>query len=544
MTPFDGQAVGTSAINAVSGAPAPNTTIVDLNLADRIRGVTYLPIPKRVAHHVLHLGSNHDSTLSSVTNALTSDASMSALLLSLANQPPFSMDRSATKLSAITDQFGFEIINSLSITYALVGRFNQTAVPAELHTAAWTASLFKAVMAEQFIMLTNPILREEAYLCGLLQNIMVPWMIAQLPDGASDVAAVALAFRDSASQRCVFGSDHAQLGGRYTQRLGLPDVYRDVITHQNDRDILADRVGDRMLIEAVLLATEVPVLLDHHRQDQLTELRMRVEGTLTACGIDPDEYWNHVRMQFDSIQEPMQRDAQDGNTEDLLDTAAVTLASGVGILVRNMSSVLTQSKDIAAKVTGLRSQCDQLETKATRDQLTTILNRAGFTELAEKRIKDAGFLNVPIALAYYDCNKFKQINDNYGHDYGDQALMIAANAMSKAARKFDVVGRLGGDEFVMLLFDRARDETMAVVRDVLADVASQTISASNATISFSLSAGVTYVPPPTGSCTLDELLKQSDALMYNAKRSDGEKIRIEDVVAADDSEAESVASTC
>ncbi len=522
-----------SPVVAMSDNPSKLT---GADVARQAESVTCLPVPEQVANHFFRIAHDPETSLEDFHSAIASDASLTSMFLSLANQPPFCTDRSTTRVSAFTDQLGLETTSALAVAYALAGRFNASTAPSDLHNALWTASLFKAVVARQFSLVANPIMREQAFICGLLQDIFVPWLVARTPLDKAPVASIADIFENVESQDDLFGCSHAELGGKHLSRLGLPQLYCNAVTFHHDLDALTEHVGDAILAEAIQIASRLPHVLDGSHSEDLSSLREEVAARVDLYGLSSDEFWKNVRLEFDALRSPMSHRADGVTTEELLRKTSVVHAAGVTILVRNMSSVLTQSADIAAKATGLRSQCDQLETKATVDQLTDILNRAGFTEMAEKRLQDAGILNVPVSLVFCDCNKFKQINDNFGHDYGDQALIIAATAMKSISRKFDVVGRLGGDEFVALLFDRTKDQAIDIVRQILADVASQTINAGGEQIRFSLSAGIAHVQHAIRTTALDDLLHRGDQLMYEAKRGEGEKIRAVEIVPNDKTE--------
>lgn len=88
---------------------------------------------------------------------------------------------------------------------------------------------------------------------------------------------------------------------------------------------------------------------------------------------------------------------------------------------------------------------------ATLDDLTKISNRRGFVSLAQKSLNICARHAIPATLVYFDVDKFKLINDKFGHTEGDNALQAFAKLMQKAFRDSDVYGRLGGDEFALLL---------------------------------------------------------------------------------------------
>jgi diguanylate cyclase (GGDEF)-like protein len=89
---------------------------------------------------------------------------------------------------------------------------------------------------------------------------------------------------------------------------------------------------------------------------------------------------------------------------------------------------------------------------ATRDSLTGTLNRVGFFEAAEAELSRARRNGAGIATLVLDFDKFKSVNDKFGHAAGDQLLTACAATMRRALRKEDLLARFGGDEFVVLLY--------------------------------------------------------------------------------------------
>ena len=154
---------------------------------------------------------------------------------------------------------------------------------------------------------------------------------------------------------------------------------------------------------------------------------------------------------------------------------------------------------------------------ATLDELTLISNRRGFLTLADNIQKVCRRKKMPISIILFDLNKFKQINDKYGHHEGDFALKQFAEVMRSVFRDSDVIGRLGGDEFVVMLTD-ASDETnsIALERFKLA------IDATNGDIKkpylIEYSAGVASFPYDTEQ-SVEEMIAQADAAMYEQKHN-------------------------
>jgi len=149
---------------------------------------------------------------------------------------------------------------------------------------------------------------------------------------------------------------------------------------------------------------------------------------------------------------------------------------------------------------------------AFKDSLTNLPNRRLLFELFEKYATDADRNGSKLAVLFVDIDKFKFINDDFGHEAGDYALTRVAITMVENLRKVDIAARLGGDEFVAVLKDVSSDEDALLVVDKLRYALNMNIAVNSALVHISASIGVAIYPDQSRS--LDELLKISDRSMY------------------------------
>ena len=162
----------------------------------------------------------------------------------------------------------------------------------------------------------------------------------------------------------------------------------------------------------------------------------------------------------------------------------------------------------------LEQQARELQEASVTDELTGLLNRRGFMLLADQQIKIAERNNQKLMMVFVDLNGMKFINDTFGHKMGDRALVDTASLLRKLFRGSDVIARLGGDEFVVLAVDAAAvgGPTIAVrMRRALVDH-----NAAASPFRLSLSIGTSVFDPARPS-TLDKLLSEADARMYEEK---------------------------
>jgi diguanylate cyclase (GGDEF)-like protein/PAS domain S-box-containing protein len=158
---------------------------------------------------------------------------------------------------------------------------------------------------------------------------------------------------------------------------------------------------------------------------------------------------------------------------------------------------------------------EEIRQAALVDPLTGIYNRRGFFLLAEQALRAAARHQRPYLLCFFDLNGLKEINDELGHDQGDEALYDIAEVFRSVFRSSDILGRLGGDEFVVLAEGEPSAE--AALRQRLGDELTRHNETAGRAYRLSTSVGVAIFEPRKPS-TLSALLQQADRQMYEQKR--------------------------
>jgi two-component system, cell cycle response regulator len=148
---------------------------------------------------------------------------------------------------------------------------------------------------------------------------------------------------------------------------------------------------------------------------------------------------------------------------------------------------------------------------AITDPLTGLCNRRGFFEQATEACARTAPPDGSLSAIILDIDNFKQINDSYGHETGDEAIRACARAarMEKA-----VTGRLGGDEFALLLEERTLPQAIEVAEDLRVRLATRPFDTGKGRINLTWSVGVGEGGPGD---TVDQILARADAALYNAK---------------------------
>ena len=182
-----------------------------------------------------------------------------------------------------------------------------------------------------------------------------------------------------------------------------------------------------------------------------------------------------------------------------------------GVLAWNFGVELSVFCVVAEVLSRLGATLATERRLARTDSLTGLLSRLGFLDEAQRELERAQRLGTALALAYFDLDGFKQVNDRHGHAEGDALLRRVGDEMRAALRGFDVLARLGGDEFAVLLPDT--DE--ATARQVVARLSArlhQVFAAAG--LPVGVSAGVA---DGAEARTVEALLRLADQRMYALK---------------------------
>lgn len=170
---------------------------------------------------------------------------------------------------------------------------------------------------------------------------------------------------------------------------------------------------------------------------------------------------------------------------------------------------------ILRDITKRRQQEEQLAFMATHDPLTGLPNRTLFKDRLNLALSQANRSRSKLAVMLLDLDRFKDVNDTYGHGMGDHILRSSADRLRALLRRSDTVSRLGGDEFLLLLPDigRVRDATKVAQKIVVAFRSAFTINGRELTVTSSIGVAI-Y---PHDGKDPDTLIRNADRAMYLAK---------------------------
>ena len=464
-------------------------------------------------------------------------------------------------------------VKALGMAYGVQLMAEALMLPDGLMKRFWQTTIWKAEGARLLADALCPELQDDAFMLGLLQDIGLPALLATDPGCFDDFEAVEngdwLALE---TER--FGMDHAVAGARLLAQWGVPDELCAAVAthHAPDPADIAVRPELRIpCFTAALLPHQPDRPLDEPAFARLELLRGKLLGDRFPATQDMlDAIARRALGRIDEREQP--------DTDNPAASAAQILAPILQTVARTTAELVGQSiaGDACAAPRPEPPQSDALEDlrhQAYTDELTRLLSRRGFRQLAEQRLASVRMAaantaggnaaaNTPgdaarplfasanadrrihagagtpaaddaspekprpqrgaACLIMLDLNKFKPINDTYGHAAGDRALRGIADTLRKCVRSTDVLGRLGGDEFVLLLDhipEEAARRQAHRIHEQCSGFKVEVAEGVRVEIGFSL--GAAWHPALDAHPSLDDLIGIADAAMYRAKRADG-----------------------
>jgi diguanylate cyclase (GGDEF)-like protein len=193
--------------------------------------------------------------------------------------------------------------------------------------------------------------------------------------------------------------------------------------------------------------------------------------------------------------------------------STLSMAPGMIFLTLFSGIVLIYAYILMGRIESSRRQ---LEHSSATDTLTGLLNRRGLYETAERLFDRALGHGETLVVMFADMDKFKSINDTYGHPTGDQVLRELGTILRESLRAHDVAARYGGDEFVLILSNTTMDEAEYVGRRIQEKVKE---AAESRVQNISLTIALGEVP--THGATLDAVLECVDQVLYQSKAHHG-----------------------
>jgi diguanylate cyclase (GGDEF)-like protein/PAS domain S-box-containing protein len=268
-------------------------------------------------------------------------------------------------------------------------------------------------------------------------------------------------------------------------------------------------------ITAYVFRMAKALLLDQKRFDELVaQGEVELVGTDSTCWLGaplqtPDKNFGVIAIQ--DYENPKCYSERD---KDFLTFIGAQVALGIE-RKQAQEELVAARESLRLANLGLRQALEREQFISRTDSLTNTHNRRYFFEFATHEFTMTKRYKTPLSMIMFDIDHFKQFNDLYGHQTGDEVLIHVAQVAQEQLRDADILARYGGEEFVVLLPNSNAQEAAVVAERIREAIAAYQMDINGKNVSITISAGVVERVTSTGS--VDHMIQQADKAMYAAK---------------------------
>ena len=494
------------------------------SLLDKILKSPQLPSVPAVAIKLLDLAQDLDSSTREIVETIKSDPALAAKILRSANSSYFSFRSEIRTLEQAIPLVGRTVITSLALSFSLSAEAMTDGPLSEHYKRYWLRSVVQASAAETLAsFIDRNSMSSELFMTGLLMDIGQLAMLRVLRDDYIPV--IDKLEEDESSlevcEKSVLGFDHTDTGSQLMKQWKFPEEMCDAARHHHGTPADVTNEQSLELARVTMIASRVgDYFCSNSPGAALSELRELTAASFQFSEETLSEFLHKTEERVQVTAELLSANTDDlPNAADLMSQACEQLAAISIAQHQQTQETLIQQKLGELERLDLEAQNRQLREQAFCDPLTSLYNRRYFDESVQKEIDRSCRRGNPIGVLFFDVDHFKQLNDTYGHQFGDTVLARLGAIISKNIRTADVAARYGGEEFVVLAVDASEAGLGVLAERIRQSVENETFNDEGSVIPVTVSVGATFASLCRGDQNISSrILESADAAMYESKR--------------------------
>lgn len=502
-----------SAQSTASGREANVRAVRPPSMNDLFVDPRVLPTPPTAVLEIIRRADERDVDLSGIVTLIESEVSIAVQVLRMANSALYSPTNDITTIARAMTTLGLRTIRLLALTTAL-----RALIPQDSN-AVDTAEIrhrmvLNGALARRAAEVIDPKIRDEAFLAGLLTGIGPVVLADRSPDICEVLTDADRRWPSIEREREVLGFTSDEVTAGLITRWGLPTMFGDAIRQRND-DATDGDPSLVLCLKAGLLAEQI--LTRRGAGVALSELRSMFERFANSSVDDVDRWLVEAEPVVAETAALMQfRIPRDVGYAELLVEASERMVA----LQNSMDQQFFGGRADAGE---LARRNDELELEVATDSLTRLPNRRALDDrLSELLIESSSGSLVGgrgLGVLMLDIDRFKAVNDTWGHGVGDDILCLVGALLLRQTRGADFVARIGGEEFIMLIPETTQGDLRALaerIRLAVADLALPLSGGDVVTVTVSIGGALVDDHPVVSSAR--EVLDLADEQLYAAKR--------------------------
>ncbi len=475
-----------------------------------------VPTPPVVMLRVMEVQRNSDAELRDLVEAVSLDPGLTTKIIAMANSPVYRRDRDATTLTRAVGQVGQRSVVTLALAHSIASGVPKSGTVGGVDLAEfWRRSLITGVASRELAGLVAPALREEAFFVGLIAGLGRLALADCLAERYEAIVAKSDGWPTSQLEREGVGISSIKVTAELLRRWHLPELFSGALDAADGLEL----EDEQQLMLSELVGVAVTMSSFFSSQPDGFAYREMIKQ-IGALGVQPGE--------IDPILDALQENILEMSDQINLDATQIN-NSEILHAAREQLIELTLAADVELRSEKQRREqleIDnlELEQRALRDGLTNLPNRRAFDEQYDQqlrlRLRSPETFGKPMGIVMIDLDHFKAVNDNYGHQIGDEVLRQVAQVLEMASRTEETVARYGGEEFVMLAPMATLEELTRAAERLRKAVALVEVELPNDEyLEVTASFGVAIMEAPSALEAGERLLGAADSALYKAKEA-------------------------
>jgi two-component system cell cycle response regulator len=482
--------------------------MIEMKIEEIVNRMENLPTLPGIAIKILEAVKREETNIREIGDILSKDPPLTAKVLSLINSSFYGLPMKITSIPHAVNLLGINTVKNLALSFSLIRGYQNKRKNNFDYTLFWKSCLIGAVSAKLIAQRIFPSFAEDAFSLGLLHDIGVLALNQCMPrqyDLVLKERERTVCFCHEAENQ-ILGFNHMEIGRYLIKKWGLPKMFYDPIGYHH--------YPERLQSDDPQMETPAKIL---HLSSLYIDFFSLPEKSyyLGLMQYYAKEYGFFSQFQVEDLTGEIHK--QTVNIFPLFEFT-IDEKNYVKILEEARTELINLSTHYIKASLEQKSLIETLREQAIRDTLTGLFNYKGFQESLEKEIHRAKRYDCPMTVILADVDKFKKINDMYGHLAGDRLLKTIAEYLKKSLRKSDIIARYGGDEFAFILPETSSEGAMLAAQRIKATIESVSMAHENKMVSVTMSFGIASLSPGE-TISQNDLIRNADSALYHAKNT-------------------------
>jgi diguanylate cyclase (GGDEF)-like protein len=496
-------------------------------LEKKFHACSSLPSPTPVAVQIISLANEPEIDLQQLIDILNCDPALASKILRIANSPLYPYSKKIENLHQALMVLGLNATISLALSFSLMQSLSTSRGSGLDYGVYWRRAILAGTACRALGTICAITEVEELYLSSLMQDLGMLALDQVFPDLYSCPKLDQTCHASIISHEHLHvGTNHAAVGSWLLTQWNFPDRLRMAVAASDDSSRNSLKDPRAKFVSCVSLSGKIAeFFLRESRDDFLQSVKDEAHLWLN---LSPEALMQVLETTHRLLPE----------TEKIFNTGLQTWTEAQIILDKARESMLLRNlqtlkevQELQINTATMEAQFHNMEEIHRHDPLTGTLTRAYLDQFLGLSFEQALATEECLTLVFGDLDKFKSVNDTFGHQAGDFILQSTAHLLLSKVRTTDAVGRYGGEEFVLILPKTSSTTAILVCERILTAFRNTTHTiAKDQHITVTISLGIATHTPDHPFSTVMDLLHAADKAVYYSKNRGGNQHTLYDKI--------------